>query len=94
MGNGIAGRFHLLEDRPEGEEPHVVSLLLIRARDAQDEADVEGQRQIHVRKLLLGVEVGPTRDDPPSILVGVDVPHVMTGVHHRFGVDLLQKGHR
>ena len=47
-------------------------LLFLGAWDSQHQADMEGQRQVHVRGLLLGVEVGAAREDPPAILVGLD----------------------
>src|ERR1700682_906460 len=41
---------------------------------------MEGQSKVHTWELLLRVEVRAARDDPPAILVGVDVPHVVAGV--------------
>src|SRR5882724_12769646 len=54
---------------------------------------MEGQSKVHTWELLLRVEVRAARDDPPAILVGVDVPHVVAGVQNGLRVDLLHEGH-
>src|ERR1700682_3985981 len=54
---------------------------------------MEGQSKVHTWELLLRVEVRAARDDPPAILVGVDVPHVVAGVQDGLRVSLLHEGH-
>jgi hypothetical protein len=54
---------------------------------------MEGQSKVHIRELLLRVEVCPARDDPPAFLVGVDVPHVVAGIENGLRVDLLHESH-
>src|ERR1700730_3073170 len=54
---------------------------------------MEGQSKVHTWELLLRVKIRAARDDPPAILVGVDVPHVVAGVQDGLRVDLLHEGH-
>src|ERR1700731_2374060 len=53
---------------------------------------MEGQSKVHIWELLLRVEVCAARDDPPAVLVSVDVPHVVARVQNGLRVDLLNKG--
>jgi len=52
---------------------------------------MEGQSNVHIGELLLRVRVCAARDDPPAILVGVDVPHIVAGVQDSLRVDLLHE---
>src|SRR5690606_15461769 len=45
-----------------------------------------------IRKLLLRGEGCATGDDPPAILVGMDMPDVVANVEDDLRVDLLHKG--
>ena len=91
--HGGAAFFDFLEDGTEREDAQIVFLLFCRTRNAEVQANMEGQSKVHIRELLLRVEVCAARNDPPAILVGVDVPHVMAGVQDGLRVDLLHEGH-
>lgn len=67
--------------------------VVFRSGDAEHQANMEGQSKVHIRELLLRVEVCAARDDPPAILVGVDVPHVVAGVENGLRIDLLHESH-
>src|SRR5882757_6552886 len=54
---------------------------------------MKGQSKVHTWELLLRVEVRAASDDPPAILVGMDVPHVMAGAPDGLRVDLLHESH-
>ncbi len=47
---------------------------------------MEGQSKVHIRELLLRVEVCPARDDPPAF-------HVVAGIENGLRVDLLHESH-
>src|SRR5262249_50095611 len=66
---------------------------LLTARDSQAQTDVKGQRQVHIGKLILGIQIRWIGDDPPSPTIRMDIPDVMQYRVHLLGVDLLSKLH-
>jgi hypothetical protein len=43
---------------------------------------MEGERYFETWKLLLRVQVGRRRDNPPSLLIGVNIPNVDSTTQH------------
>lgn len=68
-------------------------LPALRTRNAQTEADVKRQGQIHVWELLLSVQIHRLGDYPPAVNVGVNVPHVVAHVQDILRVHLLNELH-
>ncbi len=68
-------------------------LLVLRSWNAQHQANMKGERQIHVRELRLRIEIGAAGDYPPAILIGMDVPNIMVRIEDGFGINLLKEGY-
>ena len=52
---------------------------------------MKGQREVHVRELLLRIQILGTGDYPPTILLGVYVPQIMRDCENPLRIDLLHK---
>jgi hypothetical protein len=85
---GLAGVPKACRERFDGM---VRQLRSLAARNTQAQADMERHGQVHVRKLLLRVEVRRIGNDPPAILVGMHVPDRVLMAQHIFDVHLLQE---
>jgi hypothetical protein len=52
---------------------------------------MERHGNIHVRELILRIEVGRVGDCPPAILVGVNVPNLMNMPEDVLGIDPFER---
>src|SRR5947207_10146930 len=68
---------HVTETRGERLDRKFGQLRLLAARNTQAQADVKRDGQIHIRKLLLRVEIRRIGDHPPAINIRVNVPYDM-----------------
>ncbi len=88
-------RVRCFADMPEARGKRfngkVGELGLVGTRDAQAQPDMEGDGQIHVRKLILRIEVRRIGDDPPAVDIRVNVPHRVLMTEDVFDIDLLQE---
>ena len=94
---GVQRLGRLLQLSPRLGEPVNVIIDLgvvpVPLLDSQCDPDVKAQGYVHARELGLGVQVGRPRDDPPTPLVGVNIPDVAIPTHDALGSHLFQVNH-
>jgi hypothetical protein len=92
---GVMQRFvSFLQRSPAGCQwfnRQIVKRFSLIVRDSQTQTDMKGERQIHIRKLLLRIEICGICNHPPSGTFGMNVPDVMAFSVHTLRVNLLRE---